>query len=164
MLKGSYLSVNPRTNYANSSLYLSNQFIHQSKSFIMRKTILTMALAVISVGAIKASEKIVNHNDVIMTMTEDPKEISSFCKAIVKGDLDTVKKLIALGEDVNQRSLGKTPAIFAARYNRAEILKVLILNGADLSIKCNRGYSVKKYAELSKAYDALKIIEEELQS
>lgn len=91
-------------------------------------------------------------------------EINSFCKAIVQGDLDTVKKLISLGEDVNQKSLGKTPAMFAARYNRAEILKVLIENGADLTLKCDRGFTVKKYAELSKAHDALNVIEEELQS
>ncbi|HCO86118.1 MAG TPA: hypothetical protein DIT95_21670, partial [Arenibacter sp.] len=49
-----------------------------------------------------------------------PGEISSFCKAIVEGDLETVKRLIELGEDVNQKSLGKTPAIFAARYNKVE--------------------------------------------
>lgn len=164
MLKQSYLTVNLVTNLTNSSLYLSNHFIHQSKSFIMRKTILTMAFALFALVTTSANEKVTNHYNVIPLMTEDYKEINSFCKAIVKGDLDTVKKLISLGEDVNQKSLGKTPAIFAARYNRAEILKVLILNGADLSIKCERGYSVKKYAELSNANDALKVVEEELQS
>ncbi|SHJ50080.1 ankyrin repeat domain-containing protein [Pseudozobellia thermophila] len=86
-------------------------------------------------------------------------EVSSFCKAIMKGDIDMVKKLIELGEDVNQKSLGMTPAIFAARYNKAEILQLLIDNGADLTIRSDKGFTVKKYAELSNAVDALRVIE-----
>ena len=68
--------------------------------------------------------------------------------------------MITLGEDVNEKSLGMTPAIFAARYNKAEILKVLIANGADLRIKCDKGMNIKKYAELSNAQDALAVINE----
>ena len=92
------------------------------------------------------------------TLTETGK-ISSFCKAIMQGDIETVKKLITLGEDVNKKSLGMTPAIFAARYNKAEILKLLIKNGADLKIKSDKGYTIKKYAELSNAIDALTVLE-----
>lgn len=131
----------------------------------MRKTVFTMTVfAFFALGAVHASEKFAEHSEVNISMLNEFKEINSFCKAIVKGDLEMVKSLISLGEDVNQKSLGKTPAIFAARYNRVEILKVLISNGADLSIKCDRGYSIKKHAKLSKAHDALKIIEETAQS
>jgi len=86
-------------------------------------------------------------------------EINSFCKAIIQGDVDLVKKMIALGEDVNQKSLGKTPAHYAARYNKAEILEVLIQNGANLKKRCDQGYSVKKYAELAQAKEALQVIQ-----
>lgn len=130
----------------------------------MRKTVITAVMAVLVFGIAIANEKVTNQFDLKTVAIKDAKEINSFCKAIVKGDLETVKKLIALGEDVNQKSLGKTPAIFAARYNRSEILKVLILNGANLSIKCDRGFSVKKYAELSKANDVLRVIASEQQS
>lgn len=85
-------------------------------------------------------------------------EINSFCKAIIQGDLDLVKKMIALGEDVNQKSLGKTPAHYAARYNKPEILELLIANGANLKKRCDQGYTVKKYAELAQAEAALKVI------
>ena len=85
-------------------------------------------------------------------------ELSSFCKAIIKGDIETVQKLIDLGEDVNKKSLGMTPAHFAARYNKAEILEVLIDNGANLRLRCDKGYTVKKHAELSNATAALKVI------
>lgn len=164
MLKPSYLTVNLGTEYPNSSLYLSNHFIHQSKSFIMRKTVIAAAFAVLVLSVVSAKTEVNNQYDLATLTVKDSKEINSFCKAIVKGDLDAVKKLISLGEDVNQKSLGKTPAIFAARYNRVEILKVLILNGANLSIKCDRGYSVKKYAKLSNAQDALEVIEKALES
>ena len=90
--------------------------------------------------------------------------VNSFCKAIIQGDIETVRKLIALGEDVNQKSLGMTPAIFAARYNKAEILKVLIENGADIRIRSDRGYSITKYAESANAKNALMVINAELHS
>lgn len=85
-------------------------------------------------------------------------EINSFCKAIIQGDVDLVKKMIALGEDVNQKSLGKTPAHYAARYNKPKILEVLIQNGANIKKRCDQGYTVKKYAELADAKEALEVI------
>ncbi|WP_149277380.1 ankyrin repeat domain-containing protein [Pareuzebyella sediminis] len=91
--------------------------------------------------------------------TFDYVDVSTFCKAIMQGDIDTVRRLIDLGENVNKKSLGMTPAIFAARYNKAEILQLLIDSGADLSIKSDKGYSVKKYAELSNAIDAMAVLE-----
>lgn len=163
MLKGSYITVNLVTNYPGSDLYLSNHFIHQSKSFIMRKTIL-MVTTVLTLMVTGVNAELRTEQGIPALTALESVEINSFCKAIVKGDLDTVKKLISLGEDVNRKSLGKTPAMFAARYNRAAILKVLIANGADLTLKCDRGFTVKRYAELSDAQDALHIIEKESQS
>ena len=78
--------------------------------------------------------------------------------AIVKGDIDTVKKLIDLGEDVNRKSLGMTPLHYAARYNRAEIAEVLLANGANLKKRCDKGYTAMKYAELSGAMEALEVL------
>ncbi len=131
----------------------------------MRKTILTVAAAfMVAVTGLSAKE--ISAVTDVPAITENIKnvDISSFCKAIVKGDYDTVKSLIALGEDVNQKSLGMTPAMFAARYNKAEILELLIENGADLKIISNNGFSVKKYAELSNATDAMVVLETALGS
>ena len=125
----------------------------------MRKTFLTFATAcLVGTSAIMANDTITTMNTSTYEMFRTV-ELSSFCKAIMQGDLDTVKKLIELGEDVNKKSMGMTPAIFAARYNKAEILELLIANGANLKIKSDKGYSVKKYAELSNATDALRVIE-----
>jgi len=129
------------------------------KSFIMRKTNLIVALAFMASVTGVSAEEPTNLTQVSNIEMSKSFEVSSFCKAIMQGDIDMVKRLIDLGEDVNKKSLGMTPAIFAARYNKAEILVLLIDNGADLSIKSNKGYSVKKYAELSNATDALRVIE-----
>jgi len=125
----------------------------------MKKTILTMASCVLMVSGLLAETKTIT-NDLFVIENVAKVEVNTFCKAIVQGDIDTVKRLIDLGEDVNKKSLGMTPAIFAARYNKVEILKVLIENGADLSRKCNKGWSIEKYAKTSNAREVLAILKE----
>jgi len=131
----------------------------------MRKTILTAtALCLFAVTGSYAKNGTNTDNVNIAATTLTSAEINSFCKAIMNGDIDTVRKLIALGEDVNRKSLGMTPAIFAARYNKAEILQLLIENGANLKIKSDKGHTAKEYAELSNAKEALKVIEAAMES
>ncbi len=126
----------------------------------MKKTILTaIACCLLTATVVKAESTIEKSNLITVTKPAKKLNVSSFCKAILEGDYDTVKRMIELGEDVNQKSLGMTPAIFAARYNKAEILELLIENGANLKIKSDKGFTVKKYAELSNADDALAVIE-----
>ncbi|WP_299326126.1 ankyrin repeat domain-containing protein [uncultured Maribacter sp.] len=88
-------------------------------------------------------------------------EISSLCKAVMKGDVDQVRSLLALGEKSNEKSLGLTPAMYAARYNKADVLKVLLLNGANLNIKSDQGYTAKDYAKMSNAKDVLDVIKQD---
>jgi len=100
-----------------------------------------------------------NSNENITIAAND--EISSLCKAVMKGNIDKVRSLIALGEELNEKSLGLTPAMYAARYNKAEILKVLLLNGANLNIKSDQGYTAKDYAKMSNAKDVLDVIKQD---
>ncbi|WP_159301852.1 ankyrin repeat domain-containing protein [Maribacter litoralis] len=126
----------------------------------MKKVILTLVMVAFTMGStVMASE---NTNRIASSTTSElikKADVSSFCKAVIKGDVQTVKRLIDLGEDVNQKSMGMTPAMFAARYNKVDILDVLISNGADLDMKSNQGYTAKRYAELSNATEALELIE-----
>ena len=93
------------------------------------------------------------------------KDLNPFCKAIVQGDLETVQKLLALGTDVNERSLGRTPAMYAARYNKVEILKLLIKYQADLSIKCaGKKFTALEYAQHANATEAAQVIEQAMHS
>ncbi|MRX65722.1 ankyrin repeat domain-containing protein [Maribacter luteus] len=131
----------------------------------MRKTIvIATAACMLTVTAAMANHQNQNADFNVNPTSFRTVELNTLCKAIVKGDVDLVKKLIAMGEDVNRKSLGKTPAIFAARYNRVEILKILIENGADLRIKSNKGHSITEIAELANAKEALQVINAEMQS
>ncbi|WP_240729840.1 MULTISPECIES: ankyrin repeat domain-containing protein [Flavobacteriaceae] len=126
----------------------------------MKKRILTLGVAMAFMAVVSNVEARTTDSAPIMkwnTLTNV--NVSSFCKAIIKGDKEMVLKMIEMGEDVNQKSLGKTPAHYAARYNRPEIMKVLIKNGANLNKRCDQGFTVKKYAELADASAVLEVLE-----
>lgn len=124
----------------------------------MKKTIIISALALcFSVVTLHAETSIKNPSNYQSTFKV---KVSPFCVSIAKGDFETVKKLVELGTDVNQKSEGMTPVMYAAKYNRTDILKLLIANGADLKAKSDKGMTALKYAELHKANDAKAILEE----
>lgn len=110
-------------------------------------------------GVYANTNNLINLNETISVSAND--EISSLCKAVMKGDIDKVRSLIAIGEELNEKSLGLTPAMYAARYNKSEVLKVLLLNGANLSIKSDQGYTAKDYAKMSNAKDVLEVIKQD---
>ena len=125
----------------------------------MKKTIFTVAaVCLLALNGVSANELKANETESTIEMVS-PDALSTFCKAVMQGDVETVKKFIELGEDVNQKSLGKAPIHYAARYNKAEVLKVLIANGADLKKRCDGGMTAMKYAKLSNATDALAVLE-----
>lgn len=100
-------------------------------------------------------------NDIVTTSTYETvakRVVDPFCLSVVKGDLDTVKKLIELGQDVNKKSNGLTPAMYAAKYNRLDVLKLLVEKGAKLDVESAKGMTAQKYAEASNAKDALAYI------
>ena len=118
----------------------------------MKKTIIILGLALVAFAnvakannalATSSSKEIVNY------------ENTPLCSAIMKGDLATVKKFIEYGSDVNEFSNGLTPLMFAARYNKVEIIKFLLEKGADQKIKDERGNTALKYAEFSKSLEAI---------
>lgn len=125
----------------------------------MKKTILTLSMGLLFVGNGLMAKESFSENQITIEESFKTFEISSFCKAVMQGDIDTVVRLIELGEDIDQKSLGMTPVMFAARYNKAEVLQLLIDKGANLKIKSNQGFSVTKYAELSNATEAIAVLE-----
>ncbi|WP_250433041.1 ankyrin repeat domain-containing protein [Hanstruepera flava] len=126
----------------------------------MKKTIILSAIALsCSFTAINAENVNELTNSAIETAV---KEKSPFHMSIVKGDVETVQKLIELGADVNEKWNGLTPAMYAAKYNRTDVLVVLIDNGANLKTKCDKGHTALEYAELSNAKDAKNVIKKEL--
>lgn len=124
----------------------------------MKKTIIISALALCFSLVTLHAETSIKNSPKYQSSTKV--KVSPFCVSIAKGDFETVKKLVELGTDVNQKSEGLTPVMYAAKYNRTDILKLLIANGADLKAKSDKGMTAMKYAELHKADDAKAILEE----
>uniref|UniRef100_UPI00404B6400 ankyrin repeat domain-containing protein n=1 Tax=Gelidibacter sp. TaxID=2018083 RepID=UPI00404B6400 len=120
----------------------------------MKKTAVIIALALgfsITTAYATISSETVTTNVSELTKSS----VNPFCISIVKGDIETVKKLIELGTDVNEKSNGMTPVMYAAKFNRVDILKLLVENGAKLNLKSEKGYTAEKYAQLSNATEAL---------
>ena len=126
----------------------------------MKKTIIISAIAlcfsIANVNAKPITKNIETNN------YEYFFKVNSFCVSIAKGDLETVQKLIARGADVNAKSNGMTPIMYAAKFNRIEILKLLIAQGANLKAKSDKKMTALDYAELHGANDTAEILKEEL--
>ena len=124
----------------------------------MKKTLIISAMAlcfsVVSVNAKSANSNFENYTKTTVF------KVSPFCVSIAKGDIETVRKLINLGADVNAKSNGMTPVMYAAKFNRTEILKLLIANGAKLKVKSDKGMTALKYAEIHKAKEAHAVLKE----
>ncbi len=125
----------------------------------MRKAIFMIALIVgasfTTANATENNNETVNTNEVTVTKIV---KVNPFCVAIAKGDFDTVKRMIQFGENVNRTSNGKTPLMYAARYNRVKIASLLLENGARLTPKDENGQTAIDYAESAKANDVKKIL------
>ena len=119
----------------------------------MKKTVLIFTLAfAISLSFANASNCYEIENNLFSYLEVD--ETSALCLAVVKGDKEAVENLIAMGESIDEKSNGMMPIHYAARYNRVEILKVLITAGAEVHVTCDKGFTPLKHAEMSKAGDA----------
>ena len=126
----------------------------------MKKSIIISAIALcFSLGTVNATS--LTSTDYTLVNVRYFK-VNSFCVSIALGDIDTVMKLLSLGEDVNQVSNGMTPAMYAAKFNRTEILELLIIHGADLKAKNSKKMTAAKYAKIHGATDAAVIIKETL--
>jgi len=77
----------------------------------MRKSIIIFGLALVAFANVSfaSNSKFPNKNNTEIVFKQTP-----LCAAIVKGDLETVKKFIEYGVNVNESSDGVTPLMFAA--------------------------------------------------
>lgn len=121
----------------------------------MKKSIICLGMLVALSGiAIDATASNLNSSVKLEKLVPVYGNATPLCVAIYKGEIDFVKKLIAYGADVNEKSNGLTPLMIAARFNKVEIMKLLIANGAKVNEKNEFGIDAKKYAQLSNANDA----------
>ncbi len=126
----------------------------------MKKAMLILFIVVMAVPSItEGKEKPLAFMVTYKVVKTKTVNVSPLCLAVVQGDFGTVKRLIELGEDVNKVSKNSmTPLMYAARHNRIEVMKLLLANGAKVRVKCSKGYTAMKYAELSNAADAKELL------
>ena len=123
----------------------------------MKKSILSLLL-LLSFSASFALTS--NQPPVEVSKTSVITNVNSFCKLIQMGDFDAVRSLIQQGEDVNKKSTGLTPLMFAARHNQPEIAQLLIDNGAKLNSRSDKeGMTALEMAERYKAVDTFEVIQ-----
>lgn len=85
-------------------------------------------------------------------------EVSALCKAVVTGNIEEVNELIKAGAKLDVKSNGMLPIHYAAKYNRVEIIKVLITAGSKIHATCDLGYTPLGHAEKSNAKEAAQFL------
>ncbi len=112
------------------------------------------------VSATTVDSKLATVKTVEVAAADKNVDASPLCQSIAKNDVKMVKKLIEMGVDVNKFSGGKSPLMYAARYNRVEIMKLLVANGAKINTSDSRGNTALKHAENSGANEAVMFLKE----
>ena len=119
----------------------------------MKKSVVVLALALgFSISNLNATNKSLTSN--LNEVIEKTVEVSPLCKAVATGNIEEVNKLIKAGADVNEKSNGMMPIHYAAKFNRVEIIKVLITAGSKIHKPCDLGYTALRHAQKTKAVEA----------
>jgi len=87
---------------------------------------------------------------------------NSFVKLIQLNDYDAIKNLIEAGVNINKKSVGLTPLMYAARQNKVAFVKLLLENGAKLKTRSKNGFTALDYARMSHATESYYLIKEAL--
>lgn len=129
----------------------------------MKKLILSTFVCLFAFSITNATSLSTSIKKNNVEFTSFSSSVNSFCKLIQMGNYEAVKSLIKAGENVNKKSNGLTPLMFAARHNKAKIAKLLIENGARLKTKSDKGkMTALDIAKRSKAFNAIQVINKAL--
>lgn len=123
----------------------------------MKKSIVYLGVALVAFSSVSLASNVYSFSNASHRV-EFYGVVTPLGFAISKGDLETVKKFVEYGADINELSNGMSPLMIAARYNKVEIIKYLLSKGADLNKKDENGFNALKYAELSNANEAIQLL------
>ena len=123
----------------------------------MKKTIIYLGITLMAFSSLSfaSNTNFIGNQKTLNIFSESP---STLATAISKGEIETVKQFIESGTKINKKLNGLTPLMYAARYNKVEIIKYLLQKGADRDIKDSQGFTALNYAELSNANEAIAIL------
>ncbi|WP_316632498.1 ankyrin repeat domain-containing protein [uncultured Flavobacterium sp.] len=122
----------------------------------MKKSLIILGMAlVISTNVSEASSLKLSVKDQI----NSPANVASpLHYAVCEGDIESVKKIIKYGANVNKLSRDMSPLMLAARFNKFEIIKILLANGANPAMENEKGFIALNYAEYAKANESIAIL------
>jgi ankyrin repeat protein len=124
----------------------------------MKKSIKILSLALVMLGNVALASNVANNSSKTF-FSYEASDVNPLCLAISKGDISTVKQIIAYGIDVNDTTYrGMTPLMYAAIYNQSEIAKLLLENGANLDMKDNSGRTALDHAKSSHSENVLEVL------
>ncbi|MDA6072735.1 ankyrin repeat domain-containing protein [Flavobacterium sp. AC] len=124
----------------------------------MKKSVIYLGVALVAFANVSMAS---NQTSFVQPQMEIVNSFSTPLNvAVGKGDLEFVKKLIEYGANVNEISEDLSPLMIAARYNKVDILRVLLANGASASVRNEKGFTALKYAQLSNATEAIAILKD----
>lgn len=123
----------------------------------MKKTIIYLGITLLafSTFSFATNTNFIGNQKTLNILNVSPEPL---VVAISKGEIETVKKFIENRTKVNKKLNGLTPLMYAARYNKVEIIQYLLQKGADCDIKDSQGFTALNYAELSNAYEAIAVL------
>ena len=125
----------------------------------MKKSISFFSLALVMLGNVALASNVTNNSFETSISYELSSDVNPLCLAISKGDIATVKQIIAYGIDVNDiTNRGMTPLMYAAIYNQSEIAKLLLENGANLDMKDKSGRTALDHAKTSGSNEVMEIL------
>ncbi|MGQ7944269.1 ankyrin repeat domain-containing protein [Flavobacterium sp. WC2509] len=123
----------------------------------MKKSVLILGIALITTSNVVIASNVHTYSNASYEVGFN-ETITPLAKAVFKGDLQTVKKFIEYGANVNEYSNGMSPLMIAARYNKVEIITFLLSKGARKDEKDENGFTALKYAEISNAAEAILVL------
>lgn len=122
----------------------------------MKKSIVYLGVALLAFGNVAIASNL--DNNPVTKVYVANETLSPLCNAVVQGDFETVKKMVEFGSDVNEKSNGMTPLMIASRYNRVEIVELLLKNGANINLKDSKGKTALQHAERSNAKETVAVL------
>lgn len=123
----------------------------------MKKTVTVLALALsLTIPTVNATNFETLSTPV--TVVEENTTVSPICEAAAKGNIEKVKQLLNNGVDVNKKSNGMLPIHYAAKFNRVDVIKVLITAGSEIHATCDKGLTAVRHAEKTNAKEAVQFL------
>lgn len=123
----------------------------------MKKSVTILALALcLTLPNLNASNFETTTN--VVTVVNPTEKVDALSMAAIKGDVEKVKMLLKNGMNVNAKSNGMLPIHYAARYNRVEVIKVLITAGSKIHRTCDKGLTPLRHAEKTNASEAAEFL------